>query len=194
MKFEDLDLSKKYTYADYLTWRFDEYVELIKGKIFRMTPAPTSFHQEILGNLYLPFKTYLKGKQCKVFLAPFDVRLSNKKRSSDATEIISVVQPDICVICDLSKVDEKGCLGAPDLIIEIISKTTAKKDLDDKFHLYEESGVKEYWTVFQDKAVTVYDLINDKYVQRGDQYDINEVIKVGVLEGLEINTNDIFDI
>lgn len=194
MKFEDLDLSKKYTYADYLTWRFDEYVELIKGKIFRMTPAPTSFHQEILGNLYLPFKTYLKGKQCKVFLAPFDVRLSNKKRSSDATEIISVVQPDICVICDLSKVDEKGCLGAPDLIIEIISKSTAKKDLDDKFHLYEESGVKEYWTVFQDKAVTVYDLINDKYVQRGDQYDINEVIKVGVLEGLEINTNDIFDI
>lgn len=194
MKFEDLDLSKEYTYADYLTWRFDEYVELIKGKIFRMTPAPTSFHQEILGNLYLPFKTYLKGKQCKVFLAPFDVRLSNKKRSSDATEIISVVQPDICVICDLSKVDEKGCLGAPDLIIEIISKSTAKKDLDDKFHLYEESGVKEYWTVFQDKAVTVYDLINDKYVQRGDQYDINEVIKVGVLEGLEINTNDIFDI
>jgi Uma2 family endonuclease len=194
MKFEDLDLSKRYTYADYLTWKFDEYVELIKGKIFRMTPAPTSFHQEILGNLYLPLKTYLKGKQCKVFLAPFDVRLSNTIRSSDTTEIISVVQPDICVICDLSKVDEKGCLGAPDLIIEIISKSTAKKDLDDKFHLYEESGVKEYWTVFQDKAVTVYDLINGKYVQRGDQYDINEVIKVGVLEGLEINTNDIFDI
>lgn len=193
MKFEDLDLSKTYTYADYLTWKLDEYVELIKGKIFRMTPAPTKTHQIISTNLLGDLAHYLKGHQCKVFHAPFDVRLPNKRKSVER-EIISVVQPDICVVCDPAKLDEKGCLGAPDLIIEIISKSTAKKDLDDKFHLYEESGVKEYWTVFQDRAVTVYDLIDGKYVQRGYQYEMDEIIQVGVLEGLEISTNDIFDI
>lgn len=192
MKLEDLDLTKSYTYADYLTWKFEEYVELIKGKVFKMTPAPLSYHQVILGNLHLPFRLYFKGQKCKVFLAPFDVRLP--QNLGDGNEkIVSVVQPDLCVICDINKIDERGCNGAPDLIVEIISKSTAKKDLDEKFHLYEENGVQEYWTVFQDKAVTVYNLIDGKYVQQEDQYLPGETIKVKLFPDLEIKTDDIFE-
>ncbi len=145
----ELDLTADYSYADYLTWQFTETVELIKGKIQLMCPAPNVRHQRF--SMYFSGRlfSYFENKSCQVFAAPFDVRLYDRSKSLLANkDITTVVQPDICVICDNSKLDEQGCNGAPDWIIEILSKGTAKKDIKDKHALYAESGVKEYWLVF----------------------------------------------
>lgn len=196
MKFEDLDLSKTYTYADYLTWQLDEYVELIKGKIFRMTPAPTKTHQTISLNIASEIAHYLKGQKCKAFHAPFDVRLPNKRKSIEK-EIISVVQPDICVVCDPSKLDERGCLGAPDLVVEILSVSTQKKDNDEKYHLYEENGVKEYWIVSpSERSVSVYELKNKRFELREniDPVFNKKDVQVGIFSDLILKYEDIFNI
>lgn len=150
-----LDLNCTYTYADYLTWQFDEAIELIKGKVMAMSPAPSSEHQSISRNILLVIGNYLHKKTCKVFNAPFDVRLYDHKKSIVANrDIYSVVQPDLCVICDKTKIDVQGCLGAPDWIIEILSRGNSKKDMQLKYDLYQESGVKEYWMVYPyEKAV-----------------------------------------
>ena len=185
-----LDLSKTYTYADYLTWQFEGMVELIKGKIFNMSPAPGSYHQSVCGNIYRDIAVFLKKKTCKVFIAPFDVRLSRFKNDQ---EILTVVQPDICVICDPSKIDEKGCIGTPDLIIEILSPSTKKKDIQDKFQLYEESGVKEYWIVYPlEKIVDVFLLENNKY-QLIKKYVQDDIVPVNILEGFSISLLDVFE-
>ncbi len=142
---EPTDVYGTYTYADYLTSWLDERVELIKGKLYKMSPAPTSSHQRVVGELHLQIGNFLKKKKCKVFIAPFDVRLPQAGKENN--DIKTVVQPDLCVICDLSKIDEKGCLGAPDWIIEILSKHTSAKDLSKKFEVYEQTSVTEYWVV-----------------------------------------------
>jgi Uma2 family endonuclease len=143
-----LDLNATYTYADYLTWKFDEMVEIVKGKLLPMSPAPSPNHQRVSRRILNKFENFLEGKTCEVFDAPFDVRLYDKKKSVKANkDIVTVVQPDICVVCDAKKVDDKGCLGAPDLVIEILSIGNSKRDLQIKYELYEESGVKEYWIV-----------------------------------------------
>lgn len=138
MLFEDLDLTKKFTYADYVGWKFIEAVELIKGRVFKMA-APLSNYQKVAGNLFRMIDVYLYRKKCNTYFALFDVRLikSLAERKLDA-DIETVLQPDICVVCDLNKIDRRGCLGAPDLIIEILSKSTASKDVKDKFEVYEE--------------------------------------------------------
>ena len=144
-----LDLTKKYTYADYLTWqlvegRSDVSVELIKGKVARMSPAPKRIHQRISGRIFAETEQYLRGKSCQVYHAPFDVRLAKiDVVTNEAIE--TVVQPDISVICDPAKLDEQGCIGAPDWIIEILSPGSMARDTKEKFDLYEENGVKEYW-------------------------------------------------
>lgn len=147
-KIEQLDLNGTYTYADYLTWQFDEMLELIKGKLF-MCPAPNVNHQRISIRLSAIIYNHFKHKKCQPFAAPFDVRLYNKNKSIMANkEIYSVVQPDLCVICDTNKLDAKGCLGAPDWIIEIVSKSNSKRDIQTKYELYQESGVLEYWIIY----------------------------------------------
>lgn len=143
-----LDKNGTYTYADYLTWHFEQMVELIKGKLFILSPAPASRHQSISTGLNAQILPFFINKSCKAFHAPFDVRLVKDKKIDGS--IITVVQPDICVICDSEKIDEKGCIGSPDWIIEILSPATAKKDYNEKFNLYEENGVKEYWVVNPD--------------------------------------------
>ena len=161
----DLDLNGSYTYADYLLWQFSERLEIIKGKIFKMSPAPSSSHQRTSMKLTRELDRYFYGLKCEIFVAPFDVRLINFKKSSPDNQIFSVVQPDLCVICDDSKIDERGCMGAPNLIIEILSNGNTKTDLKIKFDLYEENGVQEYWIVNpSDKTVLVYSLINHKYI------------------------------
>ena len=161
---DQLDLSKSYTYADYLLWQFSERLELIKGKIFKMSPAPNSNHQRVSLKLTRELDRYFYGLPCEIFIAPFDVRLVNFRESSSDSQILNVVQPDLCVICDKTKVDEKGCLGTPDLIIEILSKGNSKKDLVTKFDLYEENGVQEYWIVNpSEKDVHIYTLVDGKY-------------------------------
>lgn len=159
-----LDLSKRYTYTDYLTWQFTEMVELIRGRIFRMSPAPGKTHQQISGNLFLVIGNYLKAKNCQLFHAPFDVRLPTPGNNAD-DPIDTVVQPDLCVICDPEKLQPEGCIGAPDWIIEILSPSTASKDLNEKFFLYQASGVQEYWIVHPEEGtVLVYVLDqNGKY-------------------------------
>jgi len=156
------DLSGSYTYADYLTWSWDEMVELIHGRIFKMSPGPGSNHQSISGNLFVPIWSYFRGKKCKVFSAPYDVRLPHSSKND--RDIVTVVQPDICVICDPSKIDARGCLGSPDWIIEILSKHTSSKDIRLKFDVYESSGVKEYWVVHpEEQTVLIYSVENGKY-------------------------------
>ena len=128
-KFNQLDLTKKYTYADYYTWKFIERVELFNGLVFKMNQTTSSVHQKISNNLSLEFGMYLRKKSYSIYVAPFDVRLHNKKKSTADKQITTVVQPDISIICNESKIDERGCLGSPDLIIEIISKAIQKKNL-----------------------------------------------------------------
>lgn len=156
-----LDLNQTYSYADYLTWRLRDAVELIKGKIMLMSPAPNVSHQRIERNLIIDIGTHLKNKRCQVFPAPFDVRLYDRKKSIlKNQEIFTVVQPDLCVICNPELLDKQGCNGAPDWIIEILSKGTAKRDTQIKYQLYQESGVREYWQVFPE-AQAVYQFVLD---------------------------------
>ena len=137
-----------FTYADYLTWNFKERIELIRGKIFKMSPAPTFTHQQISMNIGLQFATFLKGELCKCFFAPVDVRLKGKpyrKKKRRDDEIITVVQPDIIVVCDAEKLkDNRSVDGAPELVVEILSPGNTITETKYKFDLYEENGVLEY--------------------------------------------------
>lgn len=187
-----LDSNKIYSYADYLTWRFEERIEIIKGRIFEMCPAPSTHHQRVSLRLLREISNFLKGKKCEVFAAPFDVRLPDRKKSSNDNQVFTVVQPDICIICDSEKLDERGCIGSPDLIIEIISKSTKNRDLNDKFKLYEEAGVPEYWIVHpNDATVSVFELKKGKYLFR-KMYGDEEMIKVGIFDNFEFDLKDVF--
>ena len=192
-----LDLNKRYSYADYLTWLDDVSRELIHGFIKMMSPAPRLGHAEVSQNISLHLGLHVlrnKGK-CKVFAAPFDVRFPKKGETAD-DKIDTVVQPDICVICDLSKLDERGCCGAPDMIVEILSPSTFKKDVYEKFALYEESGVKEYWIVHpKDKTVTVFLLQENGKYDAGITYEHEwkGKVPVHIFDNYPIDLNDIFE-
>jgi Uma2 family endonuclease len=190
-----LDFNKQYTYADYLTWQLNERVELIKGWLHKMTPAPKRKHQRISAEVEFLLMGFIKKENldCNVYYAPFDVRLINNKTKSG--EIYSVVQPDICVVCDKSILDEYGCLGAPDMIIEILSPSTSKKDYNEKFHLYEENGVKEYWIINPDaESVEVFVLENEKYFSRGvySKLDGSTHVDVQIFDNLSMSLQEIF--
>ena len=187
-KFSDLDLSKTYTYSDYLMFTFSERVELIKGFILKMSPAPSRFHQEVSQNLSGCFYENFKRKPSRVFVAPFDVRLPIQSAKKDST----VVQPDLCIICDEQKLDDKGCNGSPDLIVEIISPNNSKHDIHTKFNLYQEAGVLEYWIVDPtDKIVLVYTLRNNEYVGLAPLAE-GSYIKSPLFPELNIALDDVF--
>ena len=164
MQLSDLDFNKTYTYADYLTWTFDERLEILKGKLFKMTPAPNRYHQRLSAVIFNRIFNFLKGQPCHSYSAPFDVRLS-RKNAADET-VTTVFQPDICVVCDLTKLDDRGCVGAPDIVVEILSPGNNKKELRNKFEIYEEAGIKEYWVVWPvEQTVLQYTLdAEGKYV------------------------------
>lgn len=164
-KLSQLDLNGTYSYADYLLWKFTERVELIKGKIFQMSPAPSRKHQVAAGILYRYLDRYFEKHSCGLYFAPFDVRLINFKKSTEDQTVFSVVQPDLCVVCDRSKLDDRGCIGSPDLVIEILSPGNSKKEMGIKFSLYEENLIPEYWIVEPaENAIFVYTLQNGKYI------------------------------
>ena len=143
----ELDINGVYTYADYLTWQLEQTVEIIKGKILRLS-APSRRHQDISWQLSGVFYKAFQGVACKAYAAPFDVRLVDKQKSVRANkDVLTVVQPDLCVICDKAKLDDKGCIGAPDLVVEILSASNSKKEMRTKKELYEENEVKEYWII-----------------------------------------------
>lgn len=185
-----ISYDKKLTYADYLNFDFEYMVELIKGQLYKMTPAPSSRHQEISVSLTRLFGSYFLGKSCVLYHAPFDVILpiANEKRKTSTT----VVQPDLCVICDLDKIDEAGCLGPPDLIIEILSPSTQKKDLTQKYAIYEETGVKEYWVIYPSaKMLHLYILEDGKY-GKPEIFDDQDVVSPLLFPELKVNLLDVF--
>lgn len=161
----ELDFDKTYSYADYLTWRFQERLEIFKGRLFKMSPAPSTSHQKVSMKLTKFILQKFSNHPCNLFAAPFDVRLLDKKKSTNDSEIFTVVQPDLCIICDENKLDHRGAFGAPDLVIEILSPGNSKKELKYKFDLYEEAGVLEYWIVNpEDKTFLIYVLRDNQFI------------------------------
>lgn len=160
-----LDFDKTYSYADYLTWRFQERLEIFKGRLFKMSPAPSTSHQKVSMKLTKFILQKFSNHPCNLFAAPFDVRLLDKKKSTNDSEIFTVVQPDLCIICDENKLDQRGAFGAPDLVIEILSLGNSKKELKYKFDLYEEAGVQEYWIVNpENKTFLIYVLRDNQFI------------------------------
>jgi len=182
---------QKYSYADYLTWDERERWEILGG-IPHMQAAPSRIHQEILMELSRQISNYLIDKPCKVYPAPFCVRLDIEK---DDKDVKNVVEPDITIICDSSKLDEKGCKGSPDMIIEIISPSTGKKDRFIKFNMYENAGIKVYWLVEPDqKLVSIFTLQYNGRYGRPEMYSDEDKIKVSIFPDLEIDLSGVFGI
>jgi len=183
----ELLAEKRYTYQDYLDWPEDERVELIDGKIYYMA-APSKRHQELLGRLHLSFGNYLHGKKCEVFVAPFDVRIDLLTGND------SVVQPDVLVVFDKDKLDEKGLNGTPDLVVEVLSTSNRSNDLIRKYNKYREVGVREYWIVDPEKEEIMINLLSaDKSHYINKTYQKGDEIKVYILDKLIINVTDTFD-
>lgn len=156
-------VKEKYSYADYLDWDDGERWELINGEAWNMSPAPNRRHQQISMLLSVDISNFLKGQTCEVYAAPFDVRFPSDKETAD-NNIFNVVQPDLVVVCDRGKLDDRGCIGAPDLVVEIQSPSTSFKDESQKFLLYEQSGVREYWLINpMAQTLMVYILDNGKF-------------------------------
>lgn len=180
-----------YSYADYLTWQFEEAVELIRGKIFKKAAAaPKRIHQRVSVKLVSKFYHFLEGQKCQVYDAPFDVRFP--KGSKEDHKIHDVVQPDICVICDPEKLDDRGCLGAPDLIVEILSPGNSKTELKHKYSLYESHGVREYWIIHpENQDLLIYTLVDGKYITTG-LLTSGDVVESTVIEGFNLDLEEFF--
>ncbi|MEI7833697.1 MAG: Uma2 family endonuclease [bacterium] len=180
-----------YSYGDYLHWSSEIRSEIIDGEIYDMTPAPMRDHQEIAGELFFQIYSNLRDKPCRVFVAPFDVVLPETgEREEDAK---TVVQPDIVVVCDKTKLTKRGCVGAPDMIIEVLSPRTATKDMTVKLKLYERFGVHELWLVHPEEKWVHVLILNEDGKYAGPQaYDASGMPAVAVLPGLIIELPRVF--
>jgi Uma2 family endonuclease len=189
-----LDLNKTYSYADYVTWRLNEAVELIKGKIALMSPAPNVSHQRISADLNGMLYNFFKHKKCQFFAAPFDVRLYDRKKSIlTSKDIHTVVQPDLCVICDPKILDKQGCNGAPDWIIEILSKGNSKREMQIKYQLYQEAGVAEYWIFYpNDQAINQFVLDDNGHYQLKAMYADDDIATPHLFPDLAIELTEVF--
>jgi Uma2 family endonuclease len=186
-----LKLEERFTYGDYLTWDDGERWELIDGVPYNMSPAPVRRHQGILMDLSRQFATYLLDKPCKAYHAPFDVRLPEGDEADEET--FTVVQPDLVVVCDPDKLDDKGCRGAPDLVVEILSPSTSGKDMKQKFNLYEQRGVREYWIVDPSGGtVMVFRRGGDGRYGRPGVYSVEDSAPVGIFDDLTIDLRPVF--
>lgn len=178
-----------YSYADYLTWPEDERWEILDG-VPSLQATPSRIHQEISMELARQISNYLQGKPCRVYPAPFSVRLDSEKDEKDSK---NVVEPDISIVCDANKLDEKGCKGAPDMIIEIVSPSSGRVDKVTKFNKYEASGVQEYWIVEPDqKLVSVFLLTTNGRYGRPETYTDEDTIKVSLFPDLLIDLKEVF--
>jgi Uma2 family endonuclease len=187
-----LDPNGSYTYADYLGWKFQEFVELIRGKLMRPMAGPSALHQRLSWRFSQAVGSFIGRGPCEAFYAPFDVRLTRDTGNGDA-QIRTVVQPDIFVVCDKSKIDARGCLGAPDWIIEILSPGNSAHDTKIKFDLYEENGVREYWIVVPGlQTVQTYLLDDAGRYQLATEYAEPGPMPVATLPGLAIEWSEIF--
>ena len=189
--------AQRYSYADYLTWADDKMREIIGG-IVHLFAAPIRIHAAVIIPFIIKAGVFIRKRKakCKIYTAPFDVRLPLNGETDD-DKIFNVVQPDIVVVCDPAKLDEKGCIGAPDLIVEVSSPSTSKLDLEKKYSLYETVGVKEYWIAFpKEKKVIVFLLQpNGKYADAAN-YQValgTTKVPVNTLKGLTIDLEELFE-
>lgn len=181
----------RYTFADVLAWPDGERAELIDGEVVMMAPAPSRGHQEIGGEMFRQLANYLEGKKCKVYHAPFDVRPFEKDGDSPE-DVDTVVEPDITIVCDHAKLDDRGCKGAPDMVVEILSPSTQRHDRLVKLGLYQRAGVREYWIVDpENKAVQVF-LYQDGSLLPHEVYGRADVAKVNILDGCFIELSKVF--
>lgn len=182
----------RYTYEDYLNWEENDRIELVYGDPVMMAP-PTRLHQEILTEITRQLANFLEGKRCKVYPAPFGVRLFEKDGDNPAN-VDTIVEPDISVVCDLNKLDQKGCKGAPDMIVEILSPSTQRHDRLVKLGLYQRAGVREYWIVDpQSQSVQVHLLDDHGALQIHEVYGRGEIAKVHSLNGCFIELRKVFE-
>ena len=185
-------LDRHYTYADYKTWPEDERWELIDGVAWNMSPAPSRSHQWLLMELGAQIRNFLEEKTYQVYPAPFDVFFPEDPDQPE-DDVCTIVQPDLTVICDLKKLTEKGCFGAPDLVVEILSPYTSRRDLDEKFHLYESSGVLEYWVVDPGYgSIQAFRLSEDGCYGDGEVFVREGKLTSKVLDGFLIDLSDLF--
>ena len=177
--------NEHYTYADYCTWGNCGRWELISGAPFMMAPGPSPLHQNIAGQLYRKLSDFLDGKQCKVFCAPLDVRL-NAENDDD-----TVVQPDLIIVCDQNKLDERGCNGTPDMVIEVLSPSSQQRDRFVKFQLYRQASVREYWIVDPDnKTIQAHILREGDYITY--VYGNDDAVPVHIMDGFSIRLAEVF--
>jgi Uma2 family endonuclease len=194
LQLSDLDITNGvYTYADYITWKFDQTVELIKGKILQMS-APSRRHQGISWKMTLLIGNHFATHRCKAYAAPFDVRLYDSRKSAKVNkDVYSVVQPDICIICDLDKLDDKGCLGSPDLVIEILSPGNSSKEMKLKKSLYEENGIREYWIIDPDhENAFQFHLLESGVYSPATIYVDDDILNCVIFPDLKIDLNEVF--
>lgn len=182
-----------FTYYDYLHWEDCHRYEIIDGILFDMSPAPGRTHQKISMELSRHLANFFDKKECEVYAAPFDVLLPEYEEADE--DVRNVVQPDITIICDLSKLSEKGCRGAPDVVIEILSPHTAKKDMKYKLILYQRSGVKEYWVVDpSNKLLYQYRLGDNNQYGMASIFTEDEVFEPTLFPELTLDLKNIFQL
>lgn len=189
--FQEPDLNGSYSANDYLRWRFEGYVELIRGKIFKMSPAPSDPHQALSGELFSFFHLTLKKSPCTVRSAPYDVYLVKKGESFKNTK--NVVQPDIAIICNKQKITHRGCVGSPEFILEILSPSTRKKDLTHKMELYEEYGVKEYWAVSISERLFIVNRLDEDGTYSQKTFTDGAVLSPADFPMLKVDISGIFE-
>ncbi|MEQ8189467.1 MAG: Uma2 family endonuclease [Candidatus Eremiobacterota bacterium] len=184
--------NKIYTYSDYASWQDGKRYEIIGGKAYSMSPGASDMHQGVSAQLLAEFVIYLRGKKCRAFDAPFDVILPEEGETFENSS--NVVQPDIIVVCDKEKITRRGCCGAPDLVVEILSPSSTKRDIKDKRRLYQRYAIKEYWIVDPvNKRVDIYKLNKDNIYDFPEIYAEDDKIKVGIFnDELEIDLTVIF--
>ena len=180
----------RYTFADCLTWGESERIEIINGEAVMMAP-PTRIHQEISGELFRQLANFLEGKKCKVYAAPFAVRLFEKDGDTPE-DVDTMVEPDISVVCDHDKLDKHGCKGAPDLVVEILSPSTQRHDRLVKLDLYQRAGVREYWIVDPDSSTVQVFMLKNGYLHPHEVYSEKDIAKVNVLDGCFIELAKVF--
>ena len=192
IKEPSISYDKIYTYSDYLKFEFDYMVELIRGRIYKMIPGPNLRHQSLSSNLFIQMAPFFLDRSCRLFSAPTDVILpiENRRNGNEHT----VVQPDLCIFCDLSVLKERGAFGPPTLVIEILSPHTKKKDLQLKYDIYEEAGVQEYWIVMpKEELIEQFVLVESKYDRKGTFTTEDRIKSVAVI-GLEVELAAVFEL
>lgn len=189
----ELNPNAHYTYADYLLWKFKERVELIKGTIREMA-APNVRHQRISALLSRKLGNLLDNHSCDVFSAPFDVRLPLPPHRITTDKVDTVVQPDICVVCDQSKLDERGCIGAPEIAIEILPPGNAKREMKEKYNLYEAAGVQEYWVIDPVHDIVFTYILNPDNQQfvPGRPLTDEDTLQSTIFEGFSLSLEEVF--